>query len=271
MFSRVSIVFVFLVMLSCSSHAQVNLDTGMFLGDPDQEDLKEPYSFKFRGSIDGSSPGAGVSVRVGSMIFGLETLGASDIQTGSVLAYGSDGSTMSSGFVSSVGPTHRAMMGVRLSRNIAFYGFHGLAGYSLQHDLSYNSSSNVEHTEQIQVQYSYTETRTGMCGKKYQTTLTDWRTEDQTITATHMSSGFNSDQFNGLQNSVGAGVEAFLFGGVLRVEYNLVHTNGFSQSAKLSHTSNNAQLQNINDQETYNFEWKGSTEQLLQLRWKASF
>ncbi len=271
MFSRVIIVFMSLVVSVVSVQAQVSLDTGMFIGDPDKENLKEPYSFRLRGDLSGSNPGAGISVRVGRMVFGLETLGNSHIETGAVAGYGSDGSSMSSGFVSSVGPTHRAMMGVRLARGVALYGFHGLAGYSIQHDLSYNSSTDVSHTEQVQVQYSYTETRTGMCGQKYQATVTDWKMEDQTISATHLSSGFNSGNFDGLQNSIGAGVEAFLFGGVLRVEYNLVHTNGFTQSAKLSHTSTNSSLQNINDQDSYNFEWKGSTEQLLQLRWKTAF
>ncbi len=271
MFSRVSVVFILLAIFSSSVQAQVGLDTGMFLGNPDQEDLKEPYSLKFSGSIQGSSPSVGVSVRVGSVIFGLETLGTSDVRSGAIAAYGSDGSAMSSGFVSSTGPTHRAMMGVRLSRGVALYGFHGLAGYSLQHDLSYNHSSEVERTEQVQVEYSYTKTRYYGCGKSYQATYTDWRTEDQTISATHMSSGFSNGSYDGLQNSLGAGIEAFLFGGILRVEYNLVHTNGFSQSAKLNHTSTNVNLQNVSDQDTYNFEWKGNTEQLLQLRWKASF
>lgn len=260
MFRSISIILTCFVLSVNSSNAQVNIDTGLFINQPGLENENEFFGIAFRGGIDENGPNLGLSFKAGRFLFGFETLTSNDsFQSETMTSINSNGESVSAGFSSTVGPTHRAMMGFKLAKNVALYGFHGLAGYSVNNELSYESSSQVTGTDQRKVEYIYG------CGYR------SYRWEPYDFTATHTSMGFSSGSFDGLKNSIGAGVEAGLFGGVLRFEYNMMHTSGFSQSTKLHHSTTDARLRNNNDQETYNFHWKGNTEQKLQMRWKASF
>ncbi len=260
MFRSISIVVACFVLSVSGAKAQVNIDTGLFINQPGLDNENEFFGIAFRGQVGENGPNLGLSFKAGRFLFGFETLTSNNsFQSETMTSVNSSGEAVSAGFTSSVGPTHRAMMGFKLARNIALYGFHGLAGYSVNNELAYEVNSEVSGTDYRKVEYRYG------CGYR------GYKWEPYDFTATHSSLGYSSGSFDGLKNSIGAGVEAGLFGGVLRFEYNMMHTSGFTQTAELKHSSTDSRLKNNSDQESYSYHWQGSMEQKLQLRWKTSF
>ena len=241
--------FLVLVVLSVShSNAQVNIETGFFINEPDYQNPTGDYSISFSGNLEDNSH-LGMSLRVGAFIFGFETLlNNGPGRSGNVSVMSGGGESISAGFTTTNGPQHRAMMGVMLSRNVAVYGFHGLMGYSDNRNISYNEAS--QHSKKIWVGPG--------CVYEF-------------VTATHSTSGFDSLGYDGFQNTFGAGMESFLLGGVLRLEYNMTHRDGFSQSTKLNYSTSDSRIKNPGGLSEYTYNWQANTTQVIQLRWRKTF
>ncbi len=242
-------VCVLLLLVLNSGHelrAQVNIDSGFFINNSELQSSSGYYGVAFSGNIDDERSSLGMSLRVGSFIFGLETLQKGGFgQSGSLSA--SNGA-VSAGFATQTGPQHRAMMGLKLTRNMALYGFHGLMGYTDNRNLSYNTSS--ETTKKIFVGPG--------CVYEF-------------VTATHSTSGSDAYSYDGFQNVIGAGIESLLFGGVLRVEYNMSHRKGLNQNLKLNNSTSDSRVANSSTLNNFSYNWKSNTEQVIQLRWKTTF
>ena len=254
MLYRISWVLCFIFVVSGESIAQVNIDTGLFVK-PDIATEQSNIDLSFSGNLQDDTGSAGVSLRVGSFIFGFESIKTGSHFNSSSSYSASDGTNISANFSSVSGPQHRAMMGFKLSRNIAIYGFHGIASTRQNHNLSYGYS----HTEE-EVRYEKLFYCNGIGFYDY-----------ATGPVTYSSFGEGQFDFSNLQNTIGAGAEALLLGGVLRVEYNMTFRKGYNQSVKLHHSTSVTEVSNNNTQDSYQFHKGASTEQLLQLRWKASF
>lgn len=246
----VSVLFAFLGNLQ----AQEVLNTGLFVQQDASSEVDENYNFlnqdpkdiswNFQGYASGKKHNLSMSFKVGSFLFGFESLSSNTASISTNYAGENLAASSSAGFT---GASNRALMGVMLPRNIALYGFQGFIPHSSSTSLSYYDETDVSGYHIIN----------GRCVR--------------IKNAYHISSGSSSAENNNFVHSMGGGMETVLLGGVFRVEYGFSILPGYKHTTKLENRTTDSRLPFSGSKDSVDFQWADNINQSVQFRWRKTF